>query len=357
MRDAPRRPSAPLAATLGWAVLVACGCSSLGSDLPSDPPPLFDMEEPAAHLAEPDDEAARAALPLGGYTGVYVEDAVFEEGGLDEDDFGDDELGEWDEGGGAGYGSARGAGVLVRKVTENSPGDAAGIEPGDLLLSVRVDGGAPQPLSYASEWRGVEDSAAAGARLRLVLDRANAERELTLVAAARARPGPRARSERFREEQRVGVVVRTATEVEARAADLPAGAGAVVVGLTRTSPWRQAGIRFGDLVSAVEGKTVSHPQVLLDALRENRGTDTIDVTVVREGTAKSGPLPLTRRARNVRNVSVPLLWSYGRERGECETSVLGGLVRQRTTRAAWEWRFLWLFSISGGDADRLEEQQ
>ena len=41
---------------------------------------------------------------------------------------------------------------------------------------------------------------------------------------------------------------------EARAAGLGPGGGAVVVGLSERSPWRAAGLRFGDLiVAALDG--------------------------------------------------------------------------------------------------------
>ncbi|MFQ5517227.1 MAG: RNA polymerase sigma factor, partial [Acidimicrobiia bacterium] len=78
----------------------------------------------------------------------------------------------------------------------------------------------------------------------------NAEAEAVVQAMERLRPADRGETERFREEDRVGVVVRTATEVEARAVGLGPGGGAVVVGLSRTSPWREAGLRFGDLIVA-----------------------------------------------------------------------------------------------------------
>ena len=61
------------------------------------------------------------------------------------------------------------------------------------------------------------------------------------------------------------------------------------------------------------------------------------------------------REQRVREMSVPPFFSYEADRGETELSVLLGLLRHKTTAAAWEWRILWLFRFSGGDADRLEE--
>ncbi len=52
------------------AALAACV-----SDPPAEPPPLAAMEEPLAWFAAPDEEAARAALPLGTFSGLSVGDA------------------------------------------------------------------------------------------------------------------------------------------------------------------------------------------------------------------------------------------------------------------------------------------
>lgn len=96
---------------LAWLPL-ACA-----APLPVEAPPLHDMEEPVDLLAEPDDEAQRQDLPVGSFSGAYVERAQrsLEAELLD------------DEAGG-------GDGVLVARVVENSPADAARIAVGDILL-------------------------------------------------------------------------------------------------------------------------------------------------------------------------------------------------------------------------------
>ena len=51
---------------LSIALTLVCGaCSSLGSELPKESPPLLSMNEPPALFEEPDDEQPRTALPLG----------------------------------------------------------------------------------------------------------------------------------------------------------------------------------------------------------------------------------------------------------------------------------------------------
>ncbi len=323
----------------------AASCVALGSDLPEEPPPLVSMHEPPALFQEPDDEAERVELPLGGYTGVHVTDGRARLGGLG------------GVGGLGGLGSEP-EGVLVQKVVENSPGDAAGIEEGDLVLAVRRADGTRRDIHWPSEWRDEELRAQAGSVLGVTLDRAGVEGDVDVQVARRVRAADRTSAERFREEQRAGVVLRTATEVEARAAGLAPGGGAVIVGLARESPWRAAGLRFRDLVAAVDGRDVAHPQVLLDALREAQPGDRLALDVVRAGGPRERvEVPVTRREQELRRISVPLLFEYGQERGQSELSVLLGLVRRTSTAAAWEWRLLWLLKFGAGDADRLEESR
>lgn len=311
------------------------GCSSLVGDLPEESPSLADMEEPAALHEEPEDEAERRDLALGGFTGVYVRDSRRKLSALDDVP----------------------EGVQVQRVVENSPGDVAGIVDGDLIFEIETAAGDLVPIRWPSEWRKAEQEAPPGSTLLVYLDRAGVEEEAEILVVPRVRPAGRRAAERYREEQRVGVVLRTATEVEARRAGLGAGGGAVVVGLSRESPWRQAGLRFGDVLTSISGKPVAHPQVVLDSIRDAGPSESLDVVFQRDGEQQTVAAPVTRREQTLREISVPPLFSYEADRGETELSVLLGLVRQKTTRAAWEWRILWLLRFSGGDADRLEEVQ
>jgi len=317
------------------AALLCGACASLGSELPDESPPLVSMEEPPTLFDEPADEELRTALPLGGYTGVHVTDGRTSLGGL-------------------GAGNAP-QGVLVKRVVENSPGDAAGLLEGDLIVAVRRAGGPETAVHWPSEWRKVERISAPGRTITVVVDRAGVEDATEIVVAQRVRSAKRGATERYREEDRVGVVFRTATEVEARAAQLGPGGGAVVVGLAAESPWRAAGLRFGDLVERVGDVAVAHPQVVLDAIREGHDGTPLRLLIRRGPQTFTIDAPLSTRVQETRHVSIPLLYSYGAERGESETSILLGLLKKTTTKAAWELRILWFISFGGGDADRLED--
>lgn len=305
--------------------VLATGCASL----PEESPPLFDMEVSLAHMEEPDDERERRAGDLGSFTGLVVAS------------------------GRASFDEMESSGLRVIKVMENSPADAAGLQVEDYLISASRAGGEVVELSWPSQWGQLEREATPGQIIEVHIDRAGVEQDAAIHTTPRVRPAGREEVDRYRESKKVGIVLRTATEVEARAADLGPGGGAVVVGLARTSPWRAAGIQFGDLIIAVNGTPVHDPRVVIDAI--DTGDQSVTVTYIRDGETFEVQAVLSRRAQAFREFDIPILVHYKRDPGESEFSILYGLFGLESTQAAWRCRILWLISFGGGDADRLEE--
>lgn len=313
--------------------LAACG-SCMSSSLPKESPALAAMEEPTALLTEPQDELERAALDPGCFSGIEVADARASLDALLEAP----------------------QGLAVARVVENSPAAQAGIAEGDLLYSVRVlPDGAERALSWPSEWREVELGTLPGTEIEVSLDRAGATKSARMQLVARVRPAERIAVVRLREEQRAGVVVRAPTEVEARRAGLAPGAGAVVVGLSGDSPWRKADVRFEDLIVAVDGEPLAAPDVLIERIRGAPDGARLKLDLLRGDQRLQVSAKLSRRARDYSQISIPLIFSYEYARHESETSALLGMIKFRRTSVAWSLRLFWLFTMSGGDADRLEE--
>lgn len=326
MRDPHSRVVATV--VVGSWLFCSGGCGVLGvSDLPEAPAPLVDLEEMLAGFVEPSDEEERRALPRGGFTGIYVVDSRQSL----EEMLGDAE------------------GLLVDRVVENSPGEAAGVESGDLLLEAEGFG----VLQWPSQWRDLELRATPGEVLEVVLDRAGREETISISTIPRLKPPERGEFEVFREEEKVGVVLRTPTEVEARSAGLAPGAGAVVIGLSRGSPWRLAGVTFGDFLVGLDGDPIDHPLEVLQRIRETASEDLVALEIRRDGEVVELTAPVSRRKQELKEFSIPLVFSYKRNRDESRTSFLLGLFSLRTTEAAWRVRLLWLIKFGGGDADRL----
>ncbi|MEE9392751.1 MAG: PDZ domain-containing protein [Planctomycetota bacterium] len=319
---------------LPLASLLFSACSILQRPLPEALPPLADMEEPLELMNEPDDEAKRQDLALGGFTGAYVGSG---ESTLDELVEGSD-------------------GVSVERIVENSPAAIAGLEVGDLILEAKGPRDEEaREMHYPSDWRALELESKSGEVLEVLYDRAGLEEEAKLSVVKRLNPAERKDAERFREEKKVGVVFRTATEVEARAAQLGPGAGAVVVGLAKGSPWRAVGLQFGDLLTEVDDKPVAHPQVVLDAISAAEPGDRIELVVWRTQRSFDVKAPVSARDSEFNEFSIPLIFSYESGRDRSETSLLWGLFGYESTPAAWRTKLLWFITFGGGEADELEE--
>jgi C-terminal processing protease CtpA/Prc len=329
-----RRHSWAAAAEACFVGLCLSGCLFPGDGLPKEPPPLAAMQEPTELLGEPADEWERATLAPGSFSGLETSDARATL----------DALLEAPEG------------LLVSRVVENSPAEQAGLQAGDLLLACRVlPDGAEKSLAWTSEWRGIELETAPGTAVEVAVERGGVERRATLTLVQRFRPAERVLAARLREEQRSGIVVRASTEVEARRASIAPGAGAVVVGLSEDSPWRAAGLNFEDLIVTVDGEPLPAPDVLIGRIRQAEEGARMKLGLWRQAGGVDLEVPLSEREHELREISIPPLFSYERSRDASETSVLLGLILVEQTRAAWSFRLLWLIQFSGGDADRLEK--
>ncbi|MFT7534118.1 MAG: C-terminal processing protease CtpA/Prc [Hyphomicrobiaceae bacterium] len=315
------------------ALLATFTACSLSPNLPKQSPALADMEEPLDLRIEPNDEQQRLALPVGTFSGLYLSDARDTLAAkLEEPDS-----------------------VKIERVIENSPAHLAGLQAGDLVLEVEVDGEGAKTIGRPSQWRQLELNAKPGTKVVLFIDRAGREAETEITLVKRLRAPDRELAERFREEQQLGIVVRTATEFEARTADLGPGAGAVIVGMSQRSPWRAAGLRFKDLIIAIDNQPLTHPQELLAAARDE-ARESLQVTFVRGGETKTVEAAKTNREHEMTDISLPLLFSYEVDRGHFEWSMLVGLINYQSTAAAWRFRLLWVIGFGGGDADQLLEQ-
>ena len=305
---------------------------SCNSNLPVKPDPIARWEEPAEWMRTPEDEAQRLQLSAGTFSGVRVRTT---RASLDEEPQ---------------------PGLEVVAVVENSPAAAAGLEVGDLLLRVSVDG-ASKELDAPSDWRAVELSAQAGTTLELSIERAAKPMRTNLVLVARLVPAEREEVARFREEERVGVILRSATEVEARAAGLAPGAGVVLVGLAATSPWRGMpdAPRFGDVIVAIDKQTMDDPARFLAVVRSAKPEGKVQVEYLRGSERKQVQLPLSKRATELKSWSIPFLAKWKRDTERTVFSAFLSLIRYEATPAAWSLTLLWLIDFNGGDADRLQE--
>ncbi|MCP4450546.1 MAG: PDZ domain-containing protein [Planctomycetes bacterium] len=303
------------------------------SDLPTQADPLQDMDLSRARLALPQDEVQRQALPLGVFTGVQVGDArVTLESQLETPE-----------------------GVLVTGIIDNSPAVAAGLQEGDILLEAALNEDLPMPLQWPSDWYRLEQTASSESSMHVLFDRAGRDGETTLWPVKRLKPPRRLTGNHIREETKVGLVVRNASEVEAHKAGLIRGEGCVVVGLARTSPWRKAGVVFGDLIVEINDKPIKNPQALLAAIHALDKGDAVKIGLFRDNKTLTLNTSVSQRDRETVEFKIPLIFSYENKRGIKKTSVLCGLYGARKTAVASRTTLFWVINYTTGDSNRLEE--
>lgn len=217
----------------------------------------------------------------------------------------------------------RGEGVLVNRVVENSPAERAGIEKGDVIVSVDQ-----RAVESPDELASIVRSQGAGETVSIRIVRDGERR--TLQARLSGRPGTdeddRGRSEEKKykvkihgdhkeleelndipdvpgvpEPEEIRRTVRDGRMKEFRiegttgraklgvrvedASDNGSDQGAQVVEVMENTPAERAGLRVGDVITRVEGQSVDDATDLIQTLRGKSGR--VDIEIRRRGSRRT----------------------------------------------------------------------
>ncbi len=173
------------------------------------------------------------------------------------------------------------SGVVIDEVVEGGPAAAAGLQVGDVLLSVDETYISTETLMGTLTGYSVGDTITVGVvrdGALLTLDVTLGERppEPTLEAPAATEEAP---------DEDDAPTTRPVIGVSVAEAE---GGGVAVVAVGANSPADAAGIEAGDVMTAVDGESVADVQALINLLNANyRPGDTVTVTVERDGEAQT----------------------------------------------------------------------
>ncbi len=156
------------------------------------------------------------------------------------------------------FGLDRPRGALVSSVEPNSPGEKAGLKPGDIILS--YDG---KPIERSGDLPVLVGQAPAGSRAPVEVWRDHASKSLTLATAEGNSDAKTASSDKSAEGGRLGLAVRPLTPEERR--EINARGGVLVEQVSGAA--ERAGVMPGDVVLAINGKAVTS----VDDLRSQVG--------------------------------------------------------------------------------------
>jgi S1-C subfamily serine protease len=196
----------------------------------------------------------------------------------------------------------RADGVVIVDVMKDSPAEKAGLHRKDIVISIdgrKVD--TPGALSeYVTE-------AKPGDTTTIIVYRDGKEDPVRVVIGNR--PGKKLEIGRsdYGDDLRKYFQVQTApsgyigtqiidlNEQLAEYFAVPAGEGVLVTEVEKDSPAAKAGLKAGDVIVAVDGKTVEESQDLADIIGEKKEGDKVTVAYYRRGTKAELPVEVDAR--------------------------------------------------------------
>jgi serine protease Do len=148
------------------------------------------------------------------------------------------------------FGLQNPTGALVGSVDKNGPAAKAGIQPGDVLLSLNG-----KPIERSSELPPRVADLKPGSKARFELWRNGAKKQVELTVGELKPEKVASSGHEQADHGRLGLAVRPLTDDEKKESEIANG----LVVEQASGPAAQAGIRQGDVILAVNGKPVNSP--------------------------------------------------------------------------------------------------
>jgi serine protease Do len=172
-------------------------------------------------------------------------------------------------------------GLVVRDVDPAGPAAKAGVKPGDVI--VKID---DKDVANFDSLRKALTDHKPGDKLSVTVMRDGKEKKLTVTLASR-RPRPAAGSgggaPREGGQAFLGILTQPLTPETKSQFNIDANEGVVVTQVGPGTPASKAGIRGGDVITKVDGKAITNPEELRDAVRAVRPGQDLTLSVARGG--------------------------------------------------------------------------
>ncbi len=167
-------------------------------------------------------------------------------------------------------------GILVADVMKGGPAEAAGLEPGDVIIAF-----AGRPVREVPELQRAVAAATPGKPVELTVVRDSKRVNLAVTLGEMPADEAAVPASTDEDEQRWGLSVRPLPGEVARRLDLPGTQGVLVTEVSPGSLADRAGLRRGDVILEVNRRSVAAPQALFQMLNGLKPGDSVPVYVRR----------------------------------------------------------------------------
>lgn len=184
-------------------------------------------------------------------------------------------------------------GVAVVKVVEDGPADDAGIEIGDVIVSI-----GDSDISTVSDVRDAVGAASVGDTLSFTIERDGSESTYNVTVGERPESTKRSGSGHGRKYSATGAsgIGATIASLDADLAEklaIETEEGVAVVSVVDGGPADDAGLQKGDVIVSVNGTNADSVSDVTTAVREAEVGDTLTIVVDREGESDNLSLSVT----------------------------------------------------------------
>jgi Do/DeqQ family serine protease len=163
-------------------------------------------------------------------------------------------------------------GAVVTQIEDQSPAEAAGVKPGDLLM--RID---RTKLESSSDYEAAIRALAAGDTVEVLLWRNAEQKKITIKTAAY--PLERAPELAFK---RMGIKVAELDTTNRQRYTVVAEQGVVIVGLRPESYPARIGVATGDVLREIDGQTIARTDDFYDAVIKARRKSAVVILLQRQ---------------------------------------------------------------------------
>lgn len=198
-------------------------------------------------------------------------------------------------------------GVVIDEVVDNSPADEAGLEPGDVIL--KIDDKNVRKVSDLTNYlsrMSPEDE------IELQVMRGNERVNITVILGSRAKKNvwfsgkiPNIQFKGFSPGSSLGIKVHEMDSDLADYFDVSEEDGVLVIWVDEDGPAYNAGIRSGDILTAIDGEEITDAESIQDILSEYDEGQEVELEYVRKGRRESTTVTLEHKPFSFKSFAVP----------------------------------------------------